>query len=100
MLAPRLREVHVTGPAKHFTIAAAMTILDVAVSLCFGGLIWRTFSGIVWSRLLILLLVALWATSLAHLWARAFYELRRDRHREFSIDGTAPPIELREEADV
>lgn len=100
MLTPGLSEVHVAYGTKHLNLAVVTTILDVAVALCFGGLIWRTFSGIIWSRLLILLLVALWATSLARLWARACYERRRGRRVEFSFDEPVSPIELRGEGDV
>jgi hypothetical protein len=100
MLAPRLREVHVANGTKHFTQAVVMTILSVAAALFLGGPIWRAFSGIIWSRLLILLLVALWATSLANLWARACYEVRRGRRADLSFDQTVSPIELRRESDV
>jgi len=72
---------------KHFITAIALTALDLAVTLRYGVVIWQAYSGVIWSRLLLLLLAAVWATSLANLWSRAYRELRgvaRDRRFRLS----------------
>ena len=76
MLAPLSREVHVGQRTKSFTIAASATILDVVVAARCGGVVWRTWSGVLWLRVALLLLAALWATSLATLWSSAYNDLR------------------------
>jgi ABC-type bacteriocin/lantibiotic exporter with double-glycine peptidase domain len=98
MLAPRLREVHVREASKNLTIAVLMTIADAAVVVWYGGVIWQALSPIIWSRILILPLAALWGLSLARVWARAIYSLRRrPRSRNFAA---IPSIDLRREGDV
>src|ERR1700722_17588046 len=103
MLAPRLTKVHVREASKNLTIAVLTTIVDAAVVVWFGGVIWQALSPIIWSRILILLLVALWALSLARIWACAIYCLPRGRRsRSFGLtSGTAiTSIDLRGEGDV
>lgn len=63
--------------AKNLTIAVLMTIADAAVVVWYGGVMWQALSPIIWSRILILLLAALWALSFARIWARAIYSLRQ-----------------------
>ncbi len=65
---------------KHFVIAITLTVLEFSVALRYGTAIWQAYSGVIWSRLLLLLLTAVWATSLAHLWSRAHREWRRAAH--------------------
>ena len=103
MLSPRLKEVHVNEAAKNLTIAVLTTIVDAAVVVWFGGVIWRALSPIIWSRILTLLLAALWALSLARIWACAIYSLRGGRRsRSLGLtSGTAiTSIDLRGEGDV
>jgi ABC-type bacteriocin/lantibiotic exporter with double-glycine peptidase domain len=103
MLSPRLKEVHVNEAAKKLTIAVLMTIADAAVVVWYGGVIWQALSPIIWSRVLILLLAALWALSLARIWSRAIYSLRRGpRSRSFGLTSGAAitSIELWGEGDV
>lgn len=88
---------------KYSSIAVSLTLLDAVAALKYGGVIWRTWSEILWSRLLLFLLAAVWATSLANLWARAFYEIRhgyvaRDRRTEPKRASIAR--QLRGEGDV
>jgi hypothetical protein len=103
MLSPRLKEVHVNEAAKNLTIAVLTTIVDAAVVVWFGGVIWQALSPIIWSRILILLLAALWALSLARIWACAIYSLRHGpRSRSFGLTSGAAitSIDLRGEGDV
>ena len=103
MLAPRLREVHVREARKNLAIAVVMMVADAAVVVWYGGVIWQALSPIIWSRVLILLLAALRALSLARIWARAIYSLRqRSRSRSFEVTpGTAiTSIDLRRDGDV
>jgi hypothetical protein len=98
-----LKEVHVNEAAKNLTIAVLTTIVDAAVVVWFGGVIWQALSPIIWSRILILLLAGLWALSLARIWACSIYSLRRGRRsRSFGLtSGTAiTSIDLRGEGDV
>jgi hypothetical protein len=103
MLAPRLREVHVREARKNLAIAVVMTVADAAVVVWYGGVIWQALSPIIWSRVLILRLAALWALSLARIWARAIYGLRRGpRSRSFDLTSGAAitSIDLWGEGDV
>jgi hypothetical protein len=89
--------------AKHFVIAVSLTILDAVVAVHYGGLIWQVWSGIIWSRMTLLLLAALWATTLLDLWTLAYYDLRytlRARGMRLSPRLGTTPTELRRESDV
>lgn len=89
--------------AKHFIIAVSLTILDAVVAVHYGGVIWRAWSGIIWIRMTLLLLAALWATTLLDLWTRAYYDLRyavRVRGMRLSPSLVTTPTELRRESDV
>ena len=57
--------------SKRFAVAVTLTLLDLAVALCYGREVWQAFSPIVWCRILLLLLFAVWLTSLARVWSRA-----------------------------
>ena len=83
---------------KNLAIAVVMTVADAAVVVWYGGLIWQALSPIIWSRILILLLAALWALSLARVRARAIYSLRR-RPRSWNF-AAITSIDLRREGDV
>ena len=96
-------EVHVKERSTNLNIAILLTILDAAVALHYGPVIWQTWSGILWSRLLLILLGAVWLISLANVWARAHYEFRhshRAQHAQFPSEMTARSVELRGEGDV
>lgn len=56
---------------KNLAIAVTLTVLDLVVALRYGPAIWHAGSGVVWCRLLLILLAAVWATSLANIWYRA-----------------------------
>jgi len=87
---------------KHFIIAITLTALDVAVAIRYGVVIWQAYSGVIWSRLLLLLLTAVWATSLANIWSRALWELRAVvSYRRFRLSPTLVfPTDPMEERDV
>jgi len=98
-----LKEGYVGERAKRFTIAAVLTILDAAVALRYGGMIWRMWPGILWSRILLLLLAALWAISLADLWARAYCQFRHSIRARTTTDSSRMAVALiepRGDADV
>jgi hypothetical protein len=103
MLAPRLTEAHVKEATKSLAIAVLITVAEPAVVIWFGGVIWQALSRIIWSRILILLLAAPWALSLARIWARAIYSMR---HRPVTQSFDLTPgiavssIDLRREGDV
>jgi hypothetical protein len=103
MLAPRLREVHVREARRNLAIAVVMTVAIAAVVVWYGGVIWQALSPIVWSRILILLLGALWILSLARIWARAIYSLRHvaeERGIELPLSAAMSSRHLQEGADV
>jgi hypothetical protein len=54
--------------AKRFVIAVSVTVLDVWVTLHFGGVIWRVWSGIFRIRTALLSIAAIWAFSLGDIW--------------------------------
>ena len=88
---------------KYLAIAVSLTVLDGVVALHCGSVVWRTWSAILWSRMVILLLAAVWAVSLANIWARAFHELRRaysDRRIGLMPNSGSIARELRGGGDV
>jgi hypothetical protein len=97
MLAPRLTEVHVKEATKSLAIAVLMTVAYAAIVIWFGGAIWQALSRIIWSKILILLLAALWALALARTWVHAIYSLQ---HRPRSRNTGITQSELRGEGDV
>jgi hypothetical protein len=46
-------------------------MLDAAVATYYGGVVWKVLSGIIWSKLLLLLLPAVWTTTLLHICVHA-----------------------------
>jgi hypothetical protein len=84
-------------------IATSVTALDAAVVTYYGGVVWRAFAVVIWSKLLLLLLAAVWATTLLHIWVHACSRLRREtqEHRvAVSILVNGLSAELAEEIDV
>jgi hypothetical protein len=84
-------------------IAISATALDAAVVTYYGGVVWKAFAVVIWSKLLLLLLAALWATTLLHIWVHACSRLRQENqeHRvvvSISVNGLS--AELAEEIDV
>ena len=55
----------------NLVIAVVLTVLDVAVAVYCGPPIWVAWSGDILSLGLLVMLGALWVTSLANVWARA-----------------------------
>ena len=56
---------------RRFAVAVTLTVLDLVVVLSYGRELWRAFSPIIWCRILLLLVFAVWLTSLARVWSRA-----------------------------
>jgi hypothetical protein len=84
-------------------IATSVTALDAAVVTYYGGVAWRAFAVVIWSKLLLLLLAAVWATTLLHIWVHACSLLRQENqeHRGMaSIPVNGLSAELAEEIDV
>jgi hypothetical protein len=65
---------------KFLATAAWVTVLDAAVAVYYGNAVWKVFSGIIWSKLLLLLLAAVWTTALLHVWVDVWSRLRRPIH--------------------
>jgi hypothetical protein len=71
---------------KNFAIAVTLTALDLVVACRYGAAVWQAYAGIIWCRLLLLLFVAVWVTSLADLWSRAGRTSRETpRHRRVRL---------------
>jgi len=88
---------------KRLAIVVSLTILAVVVAVHYGSLVWRAFSAIIWSRLFVILLASLWATSPLNLWVRAYYDLRemfRYRGAAVSSGRGILPAALVEDHDV
>jgi hypothetical protein len=84
-------------------IAASVTALDAVVVTYYRGVVWRVFAVVIWSKLLLLLLAAVWATTFLHIWIHAYSSLRQENqeHREvMSIPVNGLSAELVEEIDV
>ena len=63
-----------------FGVAISVTALDAATATYYGGLVWKAFGVVIWSKLLLLLVCAVWATTLLHIWAYACSQLRYPNH--------------------
>ena len=84
-------------------IAISVTALDAGVTTYYGGVVWKAFAVVIWSKLLLLLLAALWATTLLRIWVHACSLLRQENqdHRVVvSIPLNGLSAELAEEIDV
>jgi hypothetical protein len=80
MLTPRLKEVPVGDRTKCLATAVSAMVLDAAVATYYGGVVWKAFAVVIWSKLLLLLLAAVWATTLLHIWVHACSRLRQENH--------------------
>jgi hypothetical protein len=81
-------EAQMKGRRGYLIIAALLTILDLAVVVCYSWPVWTTWSGDPWNRGILVLLAALGATSLANVWAQVIpapngppYGRRADREK-------------------
>jgi hypothetical protein len=103
MLAPCSTEVLVKNSTRDVSIAIVLTVADAAAAICCGKILWPVLSGILWTRILIFLLAAVGALSLANIWARAIYSFRRRPRSgtmELSSTKAIAPGGLRGEGDV
>ena len=79
---------------KYLVIAVAMTAFDLFVVFRYGVAVWQAYANVLPARLLLVLFVAVWTTSLADLWTRAvrFSERapRPRRVRLFDILASTP----------
>ena len=103
MLAPCLREVSVGDRAKCFATAALLTGLDAVTATNYGSVVWKASSVVIWSKLLSLLLAAMWAVTLLHVGIHACSHLRqaiKERWVVVSIPVNSLSADMAEEIDV
>jgi hypothetical protein len=103
MLTPALKEVSMGERVKCLAPAALVTVLDAAVVMNYGGVVWKVLSGIIWTKLLLLLLASVWATTLLHVWFHARSRLRHEIEAHPFAESLATkslPAEFAEEIDV
>jgi hypothetical protein len=84
-------------------IAISVTALDAGVTTYYGGVVWKAFAVVIWSKLLLLLLAAVWATTLLHVWVYACSHLRQaiqERRVVASIPVSSLSADMAEEIDV
>jgi hypothetical protein len=84
-------------------IVISVTALDAGVTTYYGGVVWKAFAVLIWSKLLLLLLAAVWATTLLHIWVHACSLLRQENQERrvvVSIPVNGLSAELAEEIDV
>ncbi len=62
---------------KWLATTALVTGLDAVMATYYGGVVWKAFSVVIWSKLLLLLLAAVWAITLLHVWVYACSPLRQ-----------------------
>jgi len=96
-------EAQMKGRRGYLIIAALLTILDLAVVVCYSWPVWTTWSGDPWSRGILVLLAALGATSLGNVWAQVVPAQGillggRSADREQSV--VPIPVEARGRSDV
>ena len=71
---------------KCLATAVSVTVLDATVATYYGGVVWKAYAVVIWSKLLLLLLAAVWATTLLHVWIHARFSLRRaDQERRVGV---------------
>ena len=84
-------------------IAISVTALDAGVTTYYGGVVWKAFAVLIWSKLLLLLLAAVWATTLLHICVHTCSLLRQENQERrvvVSIPVNGLSAELAEETDV
>jgi hypothetical protein len=84
-------------------IAISVTALDAGVTTYYGGVVWKAFAVLIWSKLLLLLLAAVWATTLLHIWVHTCSLLRQENQERrvvVSIPVNGLSAELAKEIDV
>ena len=88
---------------KSLATAGLVSALSAVLAASYGDAVWNVFSTIIWSKILLLFLVALWATTLLRFWVLAFSSLRQTIE-EHSVAASTPAKELSavlpEETDV
>jgi hypothetical protein len=95
--------VNVGKRSNWLGIAISVTALDAGVTTYYGGVVWKAFAVVIWSKLLLLLLAAVWATTLLHIWVHACSRLRQENQERrvvVSIRANGLSAELAEETDV
>jgi hypothetical protein len=89
---------------RFLIIAILLTVIEVAVVICYGWPFWTAWSGNAWDRGLGVLLAALGATSLANVWAQVLVPAQDILSSERSADGEEDavpiPTQVRGEANV
>lgn len=73
------------GRLNHLVISVVLTVLDAVVTLYYGTAAWAAWSGDILARGLLVLFVALAATSLANIWTGVGFRFRA------GSDEPAPP---------
>jgi hypothetical protein len=95
--------VHVGKRSNWLGIAISVTALDAGVTTYYGSVVWKAFSVVIWTKLLLVLLAAIWAITLLHVWVYACSQLRqanRGRQVVVSVPMNNLSTELVEEIDV
>jgi hypothetical protein len=98
-----LKEVHVGERTKWLATVALVTGLDAVKATYYGRVVWKAFSVVIWSKLLSLLLAAIWVTTLLHVWVYACSHLRQaiqERRVVVSIPVNSLSADMAEEIDV
>jgi predicted phage tail protein len=89
---------------RFLIIAILLTVLEVAVVICYGWPVWATWSGDIWNGGIEVLLAALGATSLANVWAQMLVPaqniLSSDRSADCEEDAVPIPTQVRGQANV
>jgi len=88
---------------KWLGTAALVTGLDAVTATYYGSVVWKAFSVAIWSKLLLVLLAAIWAITLLHVWVYACSHLRQaiqDRRVVVSIPVNSLSADMVEETDV
>jgi len=88
---------------RFLIIAVLLTLLDLAVVVCYGWPVWTTWSGDPWSRGILVLLAALGATSLANVWAQVVPAqdiLLGSRSADRKQSAVPIPVKVRGQLDV
>jgi hypothetical protein len=103
ILTPRLREVSMGERTKWLATAALATGLDAVTATYYGGVVWKAFSVVIWSKLLLLLLAAVWAITPLHVWVYACSHLRQaTKERRVVVSNPVNDLsaDMAEEIDV